>query len=425
MTLLALLVTYKKALKMDILFFTVKGTGHNLFYFKVFLSYLTKKTLNSNIIVALPSSCLNSESYLSNIKPYETNIQLVIHNGVKQSSPLKNSWQECHLLKDCITKSKLKPQIVLSPNGNQIPYLWPIFSKLYFFNFLEIESFYFALLGVGISCYKQPFKKGLASHVKKLLLAMNTKGSLKTIDAYGFDCLQKENSILKKVFSLVPDPMDNIELHNKSYAREYFNIPDKAFIISISGAMDSHPRKNAKLLIDAIGHHLINQQVVLVIAGKLSDEINKYLMTSQVKKEGRLIVIDKYLSDQEITLVTQASDCVCTPYSEHYSPSGIVLRAIKCQVPVIVPNYHWFKYMVEEFGIGWTIPSLTLDDLIVTVNKAYLEMNHHYTYPRNSQYLNTYFSETNFLAHWLENINKQEIKKYSFTELLVDFNNGH
>jgi hypothetical protein len=121
------------------------------------------------------------------------------------------------------------------------------------------------------------------------------------------------------------------------------------------------------------------------------------------------------LTDQELINLTTAADLVCTPYAEHYSPSGIVLRAIKCRTPVLVPNYHWFKFMVEEFGIGWVIPQLTLAGLsssIMEAKKKAIEIQPDNTY----RLLEQFYSTKNFVAHWMVSIVETEV--FSFDDLL-------
>jgi hypothetical protein len=138
-------------------------------------------------------------------------------------------------------------------------------------------------------------------------------------------------------------------------------------------------------------------------------------LSENLKK--RFILYNKYLTDQELINLTTAADLICTPYTEHYAPSGIVLRAIKCRTPVLVPNYHWFKFMVEEFGIGWVIPQLTLAGLSGAIIKAKTETKTFGIKPYfKLPLLEKYYSTKNFVSHWMESV--VETEKFSFDDLL-------
>jgi len=402
-----------------ILLFTAKGTGHNLIYLKILLDALLIKKYK--ITIALPKSCLKSESFKYHIQRFTNKIEIVLHTGSNTTNSFINSWHECIRLKDTISLMKETPSVVLAPNGSQIPFLWPLFRSIYSRQLKQVEKFQFGMLSTGIDFSARTFKSKIVNKLRVMLLSLNPPSSLKTIDAYGFQLLESKFTSLKRIFSLVPDPMDTVELVDKKQARNYFNLPEKSFIISISGALSSHPRKNTKLLIDATLSTQTNKNIVLFIAGKLTDELNCYIKDNSAKTYGRIITVNRYLSDEELTIATCASDVVCTPYSDHFAPSGIILRAIKCNVPVLVPKYHWFNFMIKNFNVGWTIPSLNQKDLTNSIEKVFNELSNNHKLPTANYILKNYFSEKNFSAHWLECIDGDSHDIFSFDKLKLEY----
>jgi hypothetical protein len=205
---------------------------------------------------------------------------------------------------------------------------------------------------------------------------------------------------------------------DKQSVRKELGFSDNEFIVAICGALDSHPRKNGGLLIEAICAIPSNEDVKLVIAGKVNDDIIQRLTQLSESLRARFILINKYLTDQELINLTTAADLICTPYSGHFAPSGIVLRAVKCRTPVLVPNYHWFQFMVETFGIGWVIPQLTLTELSSAIIRA--KTRNLETKPDNAlELLEQFYNTNNFVAHWMENIVKTET--FSFEALRKQF----
>ena len=209
--------------------------------------------------------------------------------------------------------------------------------------------------------------------------------------------------------------MNDFVKSEKLYVRNEYGFTNNDFIVAICGALDSHPRKNVGLLIEAICAVPSNENVKLVLAGKLSNVINNRLAALSPDLRGRFIMFNKYLTDQELVNLTTAADLICTPYDGYHAPSGIVLRSIKCQTPVLVPDYHWFQFMVEQFRVGWVIPQLTWHDLSFAIIKARAE-----TVPNKSNnnlhLLEQFYSTQNFVAHWMECI--EETETFSFDNLL-------
>jgi len=218
-----------------------------------------------------------SESFKTHKQRFTNKIEIVPHTGINTTNSFINSWHECIRLKDTISLMRETPSVVLASNGTQIPFLWPLFRVIYSRQLKQIEKFQFEMLSTGMDFSARTFKSKIVNKLRVMLLSLNPPSSLKTLDTYGFQLLKSIFISLKRIFTLVPDPMDTIELVDKKQARNYFNLPETSFIISISGALSSHPRKNTKFLIDATLSTQTNKNIELFITGKLTDELNCYI----------------------------------------------------------------------------------------------------------------------------------------------------
>ena len=403
----------------SVLLFTIFGTGHNLVHFNIVIKAMIPK--DYQITLVLPENCINSDSFNTHILPFLKHVKIIKHKRKHLSNLFLNSWRECGVLRDSILCNNHHYDAILALNCSQIPFLWPIFRVLNHKVLKNTAAIKFGMISTGLNHAKPTIKTQINNLIRKTLLSLHSDGAIKTIDNYAFTQLENGSRRLQKIFTLIPDPIDKIALVDKISARRYLAIPDNVFVVSISGSISSHPRKNCQLLINALSDKRTNKDVCLLIAGKLSTDIDAYIKKSKAFQNKRIFVIDRYLSDQELTIVTCASDLVCTPYSEHYCPSGIVLRAVKCDVPVLVPNYHWFKFMVDKFNIGWTLEALTESAMVHSLNEI-SELNckfHQLTAQKTL--IKQYFSEDNFAAHWLSQFEADHV--YSFEELLVDYKN--
>jgi hypothetical protein len=402
----------------SVLLFTIFGTGHNLVHFNIVIKAMLD--IGYKITLVLPKNCINGDSYNTHILPYLNHVEIIQHTCKHTNNLLLNSWRECVVLRDSVLCNNHHYDAVLAMNCSQIPFLWPIFRVLNHQALKNTAAIKFGMISTGLNHAKPTIKIQINNIIRKSLLSLHSEDAIKTIDNYAFTELENSSRKLQKVFTLIPDPIDKIPVVDKITARGYLGIPDDVFLVSISGSISSHPRKNCPILINALSDKKLNRNVCLLIAGKLSTDIDEYIKKSQAFQNKRIFIIDRYLSDEELTMVTCASDLVCTPYSGHFCPSGIILRAVKCDVPVLVPNYHWFKYMVDTFNIGWKLKALTKSAIVESLNNISEKNSELQNLTAQTALIKKYFNEDNFAAHWL--LQFEGNKAYSFEELLVDYN---
>jgi len=403
----------------SVLLFTIFGTGHHLVHFNIVIKAMINK--GYEITLALPESCINKDSYNTHILPYIKHVKIVKHKHKHLNNLFINSWRECTVLRNAILSDNNPYDAILALNCSQIPFLWPIFRVFNSKALRNLAVIKFGMTSTGLNHAPPTIRTKINNLIRKNLLSLHLNGAIKTIDNYAFTELENGSRRFQKIFTLIPDPIDKIPIVDKISARGYLGIPDDVFVVSISGSISSHPRKNCPILINALSDKNLNKNVCLLIAGKLSTGIDEYIKKSQAFQDKRIFIIDRYLSDEELTTVTCASDLVCTPYSGHFCPSGIVLRAVKCDVPVLVPNYHWFKFMVDKFNIGWKLKALTKSAIVDSLNDISEKNSQLQHLTAQTVLIKKYFSEDNFAAHWLLQFEGNQV--YSFEELLIDYNN--
>ena len=163
-----------------------------------------------------------------------------------------------------------------------------------------------------------------------------------------------------------------------------------------------------------------SRKIRLVLAGVLSAELRTFINNLSEQERNALHIIDNYLTDQELINAYLNADLVCTPYKDHYSPSGIVLRAMHYNKPVLVPEYHWFKFMVDNFKVGFTVKDLSEDGLATAIIETVKHLDS-FPFREKNQIAKRFFDTDNFKAHWQYLILKRESKNlYSFDQCLID-----
>ena len=173
------------------------------------------------------------------------------------------------------------------------------------------------------------------------------------IDPVVFDwVLSKVGGKAGRRARFIADPIEPLSLPTRSKARAMLRLPEhKKLIMSIG--MQDH-RKGVDYLIGACARWQPAEPASIVLAGKLSAQIRQ-LVTNEYRHlvdEGRLIVLDRYLSNEEFNACFAAGDLIAAPYRPHPHPSAIVLHAATAGKMVLAANNGWFSVHCAEVLTG-------------------------------------------------------------------------
>jgi hypothetical protein len=150
----------------------------------------------------------------------------------------------------------------------------------------------------------------------------------------------------------IADPVEPLSLPTRSKARVMLRLPEHKKLIMSIGLQDH--RKGVDYLIRACAHWQPVEPASIVLAGMLSAQIRQ-LVTNEYRHlvdDGRLIVLDQYLSKKDFYACFAAGDLIATPYRPQPHPSHIVLHAATAGKMVLAANSGWLAYMVPKFSLG-------------------------------------------------------------------------
>jgi glycosyltransferase involved in cell wall biosynthesis len=172
----------------------------------------------------------------------------------------------------------------------------------------------------------------------------------------------------------IGDPLEPLSLPTRSKACAMLRLPEhKKLIMSIG--MQDH-RKGVDYLIGACARWQPAEPASIVLAGMLSAQIRQ-LVTNEYRhlvNDGRLIVLDRYLSNEDFYACFAAGDLIATPYRPQPHSSHIALHAAAAGKMVLAANSGWFAYMVPKFSLGRLCdpqnPELFAEALDLTLHEA-------------------------------------------------------
>lgn len=233
--------------------------------------------------------------------------------------------------------TKFSPDILILPSIDGMIYLIPFFRPLIWllgyktkiYGFLASYKYYY----IPISFLKKRlFEIGL-SCIDKVLIN----------DIFFAEYLTKAGF---KTIQYMPDPVENFCLNTDiKQLKLKWNFPSSSYLVGMTGAIDS--RKGADRIIHA-SSQIKREDIYFILAGKMSDEIRQLLKTD--KSSSNLIIIDKFLSLEEMHEIITCLDLILLPYRKsHFGIASMLLRAMACHRPALVTKYGWLEKMSEKY----------------------------------------------------------------------------
>jgi glycosyltransferase involved in cell wall biosynthesis len=173
------------------------------------------------------------------------------------------------------------------------------------------------------------------------------------IDPVVFDwVLSKVGGKAGRKARFIADPVEPLLLPTRAKACAMLRLPEHKKLIMSIGLQDH--RKGADYLIRACERWQPAEPASIVLAGKLSPEIRQ-MVTNEYQhlvSEGRLIVLDQYLTKKDFYACFAAGDLIAAPYRPQPKPSHIALHAATAGKMVLAANSGWLGYMVPKFSLG-------------------------------------------------------------------------
>jgi glycosyltransferase involved in cell wall biosynthesis len=204
---------------------------------------------------------------------------------------------------------------------------------------------------------------------------------------------------------LIADPIEPMSLPTRSKACAMLGLPERKKLIMSIGIQDH--RKGVDYLIGACARWRPAEPASIVLAGMLSAQIRE-LVTNEYRHlvdDGRLIVLDRYLSNEEINACCAAGDLIATPYRPHPHPSAIVLYAASAGKMVLAANNGWFAYMVPKFSLGGLCDPQDPEMLAETLDLALHEAEA-YKVSAAAKRLMEFNRSENFVLQWRQELSR-------------------
>ena len=209
-------------------------------------------------------------------------------------------------------------------------------------------------------------------------------------------------------FFLMPDPVEPASQLSKEEARQVLNLPEDGRYIGSVGIINR--AKGVDRLISAFRAARADLQSGdrLLLAGPIDEELRSFISSGcgDDLANGRLIMIDRSLSSDEIATAVAATDIVATPYPWHVHSSSIVIRAAAGGRPVVGNSIGWMKRTIPQFGLGAVCDVVNEEALCRTLVKT-LDESGGYQITSAARRFAEFHSAENFARHWTKRLRQR------------------
>ena len=244
-----------------------------------------------------------------------------------------------------------------------------------------------------------PTRTRLQHDVSRRLLSRSPWSVVHFLDPLPYDHVRSRDKRLAARARLMPEPVESAAHATRDEARRALGLADDGRYIVLAGLIDR--RKGADLLLHAFLRARLSTDDRLLLAGPLVPEI-KALLVGEFESlimEKRIVVLDRYLSIEQLMLAIAAADLVCVPYPNHIGSASILIRAAAAMRPVLSSTFGWVGHVTSRFGLGWSCNVLEIEELADALRSA-LDGAASWQRGHAGERFAKFHSVANFRAHW-------------------------
>ena len=262
----------------------------------------------------------------------------------------------------------IKPNVVFLPYLDYCLYaiglLGSPFNKCPWVGLAMRPSFHYQKIGV---LAPQP----ALSTVKRLLfhrvLGNRFLRCLLSIDEPLIEYLKDKNLPLEK-YAFLPEPAALSDSPDSMTAKRQLGLPEQRKLILVYGAITV--RKGVFELLKALQRPDFPENVDVLFAGKLSDDVNDALMlpaNAELFARERLRLLNRFISKDEEPVLFSASDIIWLGYRQHYNSSGVLVQAASAGRPVIACREGVIGWQTKRHNLGAVVSPSDSDALIEAI----------------------------------------------------------
>lgn len=369
--------------------------GHHAPYLAHMIEALSE--LGVHTTVAVPTDTYDRVEYKTHLQPIraEADFQCVVDVGAAGSAAA--AYAKNAAIRDAIRR--FEPDHVLVPYVDGVTQVATLLGAI---GSPTVPRGVFSegLLFRGGFAYGGLSTRERVQHgVSRRLLSRSPWSIIHFLDPLPFEDVRSRDELLAARARLMPDPVEAAPRVSRAEARRALGLEEDGRYIVLAGGIDR--RKGADLLLHAFLRARLSSDDRLLLAGSLSPDVRALLGADfePLISAKRLVLLDRYLPNEELLLAIVAADLVCVPYPRHIGSASILIRAAAAERPVLSSTFGWVAHMTSRFALGWSCDVLERDEFAHALGSA-LDRSASWHRSDAGRRFAEYHSMPNFRAHW-------------------------
>ena len=383
---------------MRILIFEPDHGGHRYTYIRHLLTGLKPLAGVDSITLVISKAGHESDEYKAQILPIEGGITIAPELEIPSGSQLQTAKQRYHALEEAIKRHPADHLYVPSADG--------LTQVLGARSLLPGGKIIPKHMTTEASMHRGSFAYPADGFQRKAKVALGFKTierspwtKIHFVDPLGYEAAKVMSKRLASRSVVLADPVDAVQEINKKQARKNLGMSQEGRWIGVSGAIDA--RKGCDKLLAAFDMAKLGDADRLLLAGKAHDDIRALVKAKYQHHidSGRLVMIDRYLSEDELGWSLLAMDVVCTAHPAHVGLSNIALRALAANRLVLGSTFGWLGRVVPAFGMGVVCNVSKTTEFAGAIEQA-LDAAQWYKRTPAGKRLLEFHSQENHIAGW-------------------------
>jgi glycosyltransferase involved in cell wall biosynthesis len=346
---------------MRVLVFEQWCGGHYFNYLRCLLPRLSG--LVDEVIVALTREAMRSKDFELTLSSLQLLPNVRFDDRINPADPSLPARERFGLLRNLVdTVRRTRPHYLLVPSADAqtlaMGLLGHVGIDVLPANVTSEATFHYGY-GPAIASREHVVKEA----VYRFMYSGCTWTRLNFVSFLYYEHLIARRVAWSKRAHLVPDPVPRAPRLTRQAARRLLGIPEDGRYLGLLGSLDA--RKAIPELLAGFRAAKLGPKDRLLLAGRL-DPRYRVLIDSDycdLIANGRLVVLDRFLSEEELLQGYGALDLVCATYRDFPGLASLLLKGLASGRPILTRNFGWSAALVKRFGVGWVTDIFEIDSL--------------------------------------------------------------
>jgi glycosyltransferase involved in cell wall biosynthesis len=387
---------------MRVLVFEPDHEGHKFPYLRHLLPSLAR--LDVDLTVAISGEGLASSEFRDQLGALRDTVRFEPVLVRPRGSPLAIARRHLDQIRDVATR--FRPDHLLVPSADGLTQALGAMRAIGR-SFLPSGMHSEAAMHAGIFAHAA---RSVPDRIKREIVYQSIRAApwndLLYVDPLAYEAVQRRGGALATRTRVLPDPCDEYDPCDRDVARRELGIPEEGRYIGCAGALDA--RKGTDLLVRAFARADVTKDDRLLLAGRLHPDIRAEIEHDHagLLRDGRLVLLDRYLDERELRLALAAMDVVCTPYPDDRGLSSVALQGVRLGRMILGSDRGWVGFAVQHCGLGATCTVTDVDAFAAAIRRC-LDESSDFRRSHAAERLLEFHSPSNYAATWTQRLRER------------------